>query len=134
MDGNDVLAVYNAVKHARRVAVEEQRPVLVEAVTLRLDRCLLLPHVCMCSWDKVISLSVCQSVPLFVCLSVCLSVSQSVCSFVCLSVSQSVPLSVCLSVSLFLCLSVCQSVPLSVCLSVPLSVCLFLFFGGGGAS
>ena len=42
MDGNDVLAVYNAVKHARRVAVEEQRPVLVEAVTLRLDRCLFI--------------------------------------------------------------------------------------------
>lgn len=36
MDGNDVLAVYNVVQHARKVAVEEGRPVLIEAITLRL--------------------------------------------------------------------------------------------------
>lgn len=35
VDGNDVLAVYNVVSHARRVAVEEGRPVLIEAITLR---------------------------------------------------------------------------------------------------
>ncbi len=35
VDGNDVLAVYNVVQHARRVAVEESRPVLIEAITLR---------------------------------------------------------------------------------------------------
>jgi 2-oxoisovalerate dehydrogenase E1 component alpha subunit len=36
VDGNDVLAVYNAVKEARRICVEEQRPVLVEAMTYRI--------------------------------------------------------------------------------------------------
>jgi 2-oxoisovalerate dehydrogenase E1 component alpha subunit len=35
VDGNDVLAVYNAVKEARRICVEECRPVLVEAMTYR---------------------------------------------------------------------------------------------------
>ena len=35
VDGNDVLAVYNVTKHARKVAVEEQRPVLIEAMTYR---------------------------------------------------------------------------------------------------
>ena len=35
MDGNDVLAIYNATKYAREVAVGEQRPVLIEAMTLR---------------------------------------------------------------------------------------------------
>ena len=35
VDGNDVLAVYNATRHARDVAVNEQRPVLIEAMTLR---------------------------------------------------------------------------------------------------
>eukprot|EP00842_Homolaphlyctis_polyrhiza_P004938 jgi/Hompol1/5445/HPOL_001696-RA len=35
VDGNDVLAVYNVVKEARRLAVEENKPVLVEALTYR---------------------------------------------------------------------------------------------------
>ncbi|KAJ3023454.1 UNVERIFIED_CONTAM: hypothetical protein HDU68_008610 [Siphonaria sp. JEL0065] len=35
VDGNDVLAVYNVVKEARRIAVEEQKPVLIEALTYR---------------------------------------------------------------------------------------------------
>ncbi|KAJ3110085.1 hypothetical protein HDU96_006929 [Phlyctochytrium bullatum] len=35
VDGNDVLAVYNATKEARRIAVEEGRPVLIEALTYR---------------------------------------------------------------------------------------------------
>ena len=35
VDGNDVLAVYNATRHAREVVVNEQRPVLIEAMTLR---------------------------------------------------------------------------------------------------
>ena len=37
VDGNDVLAIYNATKYAREVAVSEQRPVLIEAMTLRYD-------------------------------------------------------------------------------------------------
>ena len=36
MDGNDTLAVYNATKAARRIAVNENRPVLVEAMTYRI--------------------------------------------------------------------------------------------------
>lgn len=36
VDGNDVLAIYNVIQHARKVAVEEQRPVLVEAISLRM--------------------------------------------------------------------------------------------------
>lgn len=35
VDGNDVLAVYSAVKEARRRAIEENKPVLVEAMTYR---------------------------------------------------------------------------------------------------
>ncbi|KAJ3097102.1 hypothetical protein HDU97_005278 [Phlyctochytrium planicorne] len=35
VDGNDVLAVYNATKEARRIAIEESRPVLIEALTYR---------------------------------------------------------------------------------------------------
>merc|ERR1712072_1384381 len=35
VDGNDVLAVYNATKEARRMCVEEQRPVLLEMMTYR---------------------------------------------------------------------------------------------------
>merc|ERR1711916_77833 len=33
--GNDVFAVYNATKEARRLAVEEHTPVLIEAMTYR---------------------------------------------------------------------------------------------------
>jgi len=35
VDGNDIWAVYNTTKEARRIAVEEQRPVLIEAMTYR---------------------------------------------------------------------------------------------------
>ena len=35
VDGNDILAIYNATKYTRKVAVDEQRPVLIEAMTLR---------------------------------------------------------------------------------------------------
>ncbi|KAI9331570.1 thiamine diphosphate-binding protein [Obelidium mucronatum] len=37
VDGNDVLAVYVATKEARRIAVEEQKPVLIEALTYRVS-------------------------------------------------------------------------------------------------
>ncbi|KAI9315618.1 thiamine diphosphate-binding protein [Dichotomocladium elegans] len=36
VDGNDVWAVYNATKAARQIAVEENRPVLIEAMTYRI--------------------------------------------------------------------------------------------------
>ncbi|CAN8031806.1 unnamed protein product [Ixodes persulcatus] len=36
VDGNDVLAVYNVTKEARQIAVEEKRPVLIEAMTYRI--------------------------------------------------------------------------------------------------
>ncbi|WP_110601749.1 thiamine pyrophosphate-dependent dehydrogenase E1 component subunit alpha [Salinicola lusitanus] len=36
VDGNDVLAVYEATREARRLAVEENEPVLIEAMTYRL--------------------------------------------------------------------------------------------------
>lgn len=36
VDGNDVLAVYQATEAARQLAVEENRPVLIEAMTYRL--------------------------------------------------------------------------------------------------
>lgn len=35
VDGNDVLAVYSAVKEARKRAITESKPVLVEAMTYR---------------------------------------------------------------------------------------------------
>ncbi|XP_043693862.1 2-oxoisovalerate dehydrogenase subunit alpha 2, mitochondrial-like [Telopea speciosissima] len=35
VDGNDALAVYNAVKAARKMAISEQRPILIEALTYR---------------------------------------------------------------------------------------------------
>lgn len=35
VDGNDVFAVYNATKKARKISVEESRPVLIEAMTYR---------------------------------------------------------------------------------------------------
>ena len=37
VDGNDILAVYNATKKARELAVSENRPVLIEAMTYRFD-------------------------------------------------------------------------------------------------
>merc|ERR1719470_481196 len=36
VDGNDVLAVYNACKTAREIAITENRPVLIEAMTYRI--------------------------------------------------------------------------------------------------
>ena len=35
VDGNDVLAVHKVTKYAREVAVNEHRPVLIEAMTYR---------------------------------------------------------------------------------------------------
>lgn len=35
VDGNDVLAVYEATKSAREYAVKEKKPVLIEAMTYR---------------------------------------------------------------------------------------------------
>lgn len=35
VDGNDTLAIYNAVREARRMAISEQRPILIEALTYR---------------------------------------------------------------------------------------------------
>ena len=37
VDGNDVFAMYFAVKEARRIATEEGRPVLIEAMTYRIS-------------------------------------------------------------------------------------------------
>ncbi|KAI8885869.1 Dehydrogenase, E1 component [Backusella circina FSU 941] len=36
VDGNDIWAIYNATKAARQIAVEENRPVLIEAMTYRI--------------------------------------------------------------------------------------------------
>ena len=38
VDGNDIFAVYNATKAAREIVVNQSRPVMVEAMTYRLDR------------------------------------------------------------------------------------------------
>ena len=38
VDGNDVFAVYNVTKAARDMAVNQQRPVLIEAMTYRQDK------------------------------------------------------------------------------------------------
>ena len=35
VDGNDILAMYNATTYARKVCIEEHRPVLIEAMTYR---------------------------------------------------------------------------------------------------
>jgi len=35
IDGNDVLAIHKVTSHARRICVEEGRPVLIEAMTYR---------------------------------------------------------------------------------------------------
>ena len=35
VDGNDVFTVYNVIKAARDMAVNQQRPVLIEAMTYR---------------------------------------------------------------------------------------------------
>jgi len=36
VDGNDLFAIYNATKHAKRICIEEGRPVLIEAMTYRI--------------------------------------------------------------------------------------------------
>lgn len=36
VDGNDILAVYNATVAARNICVEEMRPILIEAMTYRI--------------------------------------------------------------------------------------------------
>ena len=36
VDGNDVLAVYNATRAAREIAASENKPVLIEAMTYRI--------------------------------------------------------------------------------------------------
>lgn len=36
MDGNDIWAIYNATKEARKIAVEQNKPVLIEAMTYRI--------------------------------------------------------------------------------------------------
>lgn len=36
VDGNDIFAIYNAVKNARELIVKEKRPVLVEAISYRI--------------------------------------------------------------------------------------------------
>ena len=35
VDGNDILAIYNATRAARQLCLEQQRPVLIEAMTYR---------------------------------------------------------------------------------------------------
>jgi len=35
VDGNDFFAVYNVTKEARRIALEQGRPILIEAITYR---------------------------------------------------------------------------------------------------
>jgi Dehydrogenase E1 component len=40
VDGNDVFAVYNAMKAARHAAVSQHRPFLIEAMTYRFDTAL----------------------------------------------------------------------------------------------
>ncbi len=37
VDGNDALAVYTTVKHARKIAISRSTPVLIEAMTYRWD-------------------------------------------------------------------------------------------------
>lgn len=35
VDGNDVLAMYNATKSSKKFCIEQQKPVLIEAMTYR---------------------------------------------------------------------------------------------------
>ncbi|KAK1406885.1 hypothetical protein QVD17_38494 [Tagetes erecta] len=37
VDGNDALAIYNVVRNARQIAINEQRPILIEAMTYRVS-------------------------------------------------------------------------------------------------
>jgi len=47
VDGNDFFAVYNVTREARRIAVEQCRPVLIEAMTYRVG-----PHSSSDDWTK----------------------------------------------------------------------------------
>ena len=44
VDGNDVFAIYNVTKAARDIAVNQSRPVMVEAMTYRLKRVMIEKH------------------------------------------------------------------------------------------
>ena len=44
VDGNDVFAIYNVTKAAREIAVNQSRPVMVEAMTYRLKRVMIAKH------------------------------------------------------------------------------------------
>ena len=44
VDGNDVFAIYNVTKAAREIAVNQSRPVMVEAMTYRLKRVMIVKH------------------------------------------------------------------------------------------
>ena len=107
--------------------------------------CLSVCILCVCL-SVYLFVCVCLSVSLFVCkrirlpmfhsirLSLCLSLPLFVCLSVCLSFCQSVYLSVCLSVRLSLFQSICLSVCLCLCLFMYLSVCVTMstfleFFG-----
>ena len=61
VDGNDLFAVYNATRAARQMALEEQRPVLIEAMTYRYV-CRAVKHMCMC---------VCVCVCVCICVHAC---------------------------------------------------------------
>jgi uncharacterized protein HemY len=45
VDGNDVWAVYNATREARKIAVEKSVPVLIEAMTYRYGMRMFKCHV-----------------------------------------------------------------------------------------
>ena len=36
VDGNDIFAIYNAVKTAREIIIKEKRPALIEAISYRI--------------------------------------------------------------------------------------------------
>ena len=38
VDGNDLMAVFNATVKAREIALSENRPILIEAITYRFEK------------------------------------------------------------------------------------------------
>lgn len=49
VDGNDALAVYNAVRAAREMAIQEQRPILIEVTGVhKLSRLIWIPLMIWC--------------------------------------------------------------------------------------
>ena len=38
VDGNDLMAVFNATAKAREIALSENRPILIEAITYRFEK------------------------------------------------------------------------------------------------